>query len=308
MISFLRTLSLLLVTLFILSSLGCASRQVVKSSNPGSYSDPKRLMLSAAKHEQKGDLYNALMEYRIARTVSVDTAKPDREVKRLEKLIAEKTDKLMSIAEKKYARGKLQSAEVLYFKILTLDPNYTAAFDRLRDINRKQLYKKMRQKVALSQRYRKSSLRKKNRQTEDEGYIYSRQAILQAENRENDVEGYIAELEKHITKYPSDTELKEMLVNVRIVQARASFGDSDYDSSLDHLTAAEESLNNDDKFLKKLLAARKEFAKELYLLGLRSVRSEPVNAIELWKSALKFDPNDKRTQLRIDTFKNRQAQ
>ncbi|MCG8051774.1 MAG: hypothetical protein AB2688_17470 [Candidatus Thiodiazotropha taylori] len=307
-ISFLRTFSLLLVTLFILSSLGCANRQVVKRGSPGSYSDPERLMLSAAQYEQKGDLYRALMEYRIARTLSVDSNKPAREVNRLEKLIAQKTDKLMSIAEKKYARGKLQSAEVLYFKILTLDPNYRAAFDRLRDINKKQLHRKMKQKVALSQRYRKSSHRKKNRQPEDEGYTYSRQAILQAENRAKDVGGYIAELEKHITKYPSDTELKEMLVNVRIVQARASFGDSDYDRSLSHLAAAEGLFNNDEKFLKKLSDARKEFAKELYLRGLRSVRSEPGNAIELWKRALKFDPDDKRTQLRIDTFEKRQAQ
>ncbi|MCG7913696.1 MAG: hypothetical protein JAY71_07500 [Candidatus Thiodiazotropha weberae] len=304
MISFLRTFSFLLVTLFILANLGCANRQVVKSGSTGSYSNPNSFMLSAAKHEQKGDLYRALMEYRLARTISSESSKPAREVKRLENLIAEKTAKLMAIAEKKYERGKTKSAEVLYLKILTLDPHYRAAFDRLRDINKKQLQGKMQQKVALSQRYRKS-IRKKNRQTEDEGYIYSRQAILEAENRAKDVAGYVAELEKHITKYPNDMELKEMLLNVRIVQARAAFGASDYNKSLSHLAAAEELLSNDEKLLKKLSGARKDFGKELYLKGLRSVRSEPVNAIELWRTALKFDPHDKRTQLRIDRFENR---
>ncbi|MCG7982438.1 MAG: hypothetical protein JAY90_06740 [Candidatus Thiodiazotropha lotti] len=278
---------------------------MAKTGSTGSYPNPKSFMLSAAKHEKKGDLYRALMEYRIARTLSPGSRKPANEVKRLENLIAEKTAKLMAIAEKKYRQGKTQSAEVLYLKILTLDPKYKAAFNRLRELNKKQLHRKMQQKVALSQRYRKSSIRKKNRQTEDEGYIYSRQAILEAENRAKDVAGYIGELEKHITKYPNDMELKKMLLNVRIVQARAAFGASDYDRSLSHLTDAEESLSSDKKLLKKLSDARKEFGKELYLKGLRRVRSEPVNAIEIWKIALKFDPHDKRTQLRIDTFENR---
>ncbi|MEW8625799.1 MAG: hypothetical protein AB2551_08620 [Candidatus Thiodiazotropha sp.] len=305
MISLLRTFSIIVVSIFVLSSIGCANRQVVTVAASGNYADPQRLMRSAANHEKKGDLYKALMEYRIARTLSPGSSKPSREADRLEKLVSDKTDKLMSIAEKKWAKGKLQSAEVLYLKILTLDPSHKTAFDRLRDINKKQLHLKMKQKVALSQRYRKNSIRKKNQQTEDEGYIYSRQAILQAENRAKDVASYIGELEKHITKYPNDMELKVMLMNVRVVQARAAFRTSEYDRSLYHLAAAEELLSNDAKLLKKLSEARKEFGKELYLKGLRRVRSEPVNAIELWRIALKFDPDDKRTQLRIDTFENR---
>jgi tetratricopeptide (TPR) repeat protein len=262
-------------------------------------------MQSAASHEQQGDLYQALMEYRILRTLSPGNSKTSQDIERVETLISKKTDKLMTRAENKLDRGKLQSAQALYLKILALDPKHKDAFIRLREINKRKLQQKMKQKVSLSQRYRKNSSRKKSINTEDEGYIYSRQAILQTENRPKDVSSYITELEKHISKYPNDSELKVMLMNVRIVQARAAFHSSNYDGSLDHLSAAERLLSRDEKLMKKLSDTRKELAKELYLKGVRSVRSEPVNAIALWRIALKFDPYDKRTQLRIETFDGR---
>jgi tetratricopeptide (TPR) repeat protein len=258
-------------------------------------------MKSAVHHEQQGNLYQALMAYRILRTLSPDSSKRGRDVERVESLISKRTDRLMTLADNKYNKGKLQSARSLYLKILTLEPKHKAAFSRLRAINETELQLKMRQKVSLSQRYRKNSSRKKRRNSEDEGYTYSRQAILQAESRAKDV-SYITELENHITKYPNDSELKLMLMNVRIDQARKAFRASSYDNALHHLTAAEGLLSSDGKLIKKLSDTRKELARELYLEGVRSARSAPLKAIKIWHIALRFDPDDKRTQLRIETL------
>ncbi|MEJ2622700.1 MAG: hypothetical protein P8163_21395 [Candidatus Thiodiazotropha sp.] len=262
-------------------------------------------MQSAASHEQQGHLYQALKEYRILRTLSPGSSKSRQGIERVEALISKKTDTLMKMAENKLDGGKLKSAQALYLKILALDPKHKAAFGRLREINKRELKQKMKQKVSLSLRYRKNNSRKKRRNAEDEGYIYSREALLQTESRPKDVSSYIAELEKHILKYPNDSELKSMLMNVRIVQARAAFRSSNYDRSLEHISAAERLLSSDGKLMKKLSDTRKELAKELYLKGVRNVRSEPVNAIELWRIALKFDPDDKRTQLRIESLNDR---
>jgi hypothetical protein len=300
----LRYFLLLLISLFMLFNLGCANRQIVSSEPVAQFANPSSLIRSAKDHEKKGDLHKALMEYRIVHTLKPGNSKAIRAIERLESLIAEKTDKLMAIAAKKYRKGKLQSAEALYLNILSLDPKHRVAFSKLREINKKKLQKRMQQKVALSQRYRKSSNRKKGRNSDDEGYIYSRQAILQTETRAKDVASHIAELEKHIAKYPNDTELRVILYKVRVVQARAAFNESEYENSLQHLAAAERLVSSEKKLLKDLSDIRKEFGKELYLRGVRRVRSEPINAVELWRLALKFDPHDKRTQLRIDTYKN----
>jgi tetratricopeptide (TPR) repeat protein len=284
-------------------SMGCAKSNRV-ANDPGFFSiKPSVWTKSATKKEHKGDLQGALYDYRVAKALSGKSRKLSREIERLKKLIKQKTEQNYSRAEKSYKQGKLNSAKSLYQEVLRIDPWHQKALRRLTDIHKNKLQLKMEKKVALSQRHRMRNSKKSDQLNgENEGYVYSRQAILQTENRATNVTGFIEELEKHIKKYPKDNELKNMLMDVRVVQARVAFKRSDYDRSLFHLTEAENALKNDSALLKKLSSVRKKFGKELYLMGVRTVRTEPVNAVELWKIALRFDPTEKRAKMRLDNL------
>ncbi|MES9927604.1 MAG: hypothetical protein ABW158_05770 [Candidatus Thiodiazotropha sp. 6PDIVS] len=292
--------------LLLLLSLGCAKNGLVSERNESSFSKASTWTKSAARHEKRGDLQKALYEYRIARTVSGKSAKIDRQIERLRTKIDKKVSALISTAKKAHNKGKLSRAKTIYLDILALDPQHETAFNGLRSINRESLQLKMKSKVALSQRYQKNRSRRKTKNNySDEGYVYSRQAILQTENRASDVATYIEELEKHILKYPKDTELKEKLMKVRLVQARSAFSSAEYEKSLNHLFKAEKVFKSDPSAIKRLAGLRKELGKTLYLKGVRSVRTEPVKAVELWRTALKFDPEDKKSQIRIKNLEKR---
>jgi tetratricopeptide (TPR) repeat protein len=287
---------------------GCARKSNLNGWPDSPYALPSTWINAAERHELVGDLQRALYEYRIARTVSVRDASINREIERLEDRIEKKVKSLMIAAKKAQGQGKINRAHEYYLDVLSLKPNHREALEALRRLEKNNQNEKMQRKVALSQRDRKGKSHKKTkRDYEDEGYVYSRQTILQAESWVADAPTYIAELEKHIKKYPQDTELKEILLNTRIVQARAAFRSAKYEKSLYHLLAAEKLFKHERKASGKLAVIREELGKDLYLKGVRSVRSEPVNALKLWKTALKFNPNDKRTLLRIQNVEKQQG-
>jgi tetratricopeptide (TPR) repeat protein len=292
-----------MLLIFLMISLGCAKKSNLNGWPDSPYALPSTWINAAERHEQAGDLQRALYEYRIARTVSARDTSINSEIKRLEDRIEKKSKSLMRAAKKAQDQGKLARAHEYYLEVLSLEPKHQKALEALRRLDKNNQNKRMQKKVALSQRYReRKSHKKTKRDYEDEGYVYSRQAILQAESRAADVPTYIADIEKHIKKYPQDTELKEMLLNIRIVQARAAFQSAKYEKSLYHLSAAEKLFKHERKASGKLAGIREELGRDLYLKGVQRVRTEPVNALKLWKTALKFNPNDKRTLLRIQNI------
>ena len=292
----------LFVLVFLILGYGCARNESAMKRD-GSYASTATWIRAAQVHEHQGDLQQALYKYRIARTVSGQDPAVTGEIKRLQNRIALKTGKLAASAKQAQSERKYGRARSLYLEILSLEPKHREALAGLRQLDERNSKRKMRKKIALSRRNRTSKpAAKQSRGYDDEGYAYSRQAILQAESRAADVDAYIKELEKHVLKYPKDRELSSMLLNTRMVQARAAFQAETYQQSLHHLREAERVFGNEAEVLGKLSLARKEFAKALYLKGVRSVRSDRANAVKLWEAALMFDPEDKRTRLRIQNI------
>ena len=288
----------------VLFMLGCGCARDNSSVKPAeSYASTATWIRAAEAHEREGDLQQALYKYRIARTVSDQDATITREIERLQNRIAVKTANLTASAKKAQSERKYGQARRLYLEILSLEPKHQEALAGLRGLDERSSKRNMRKKIALSRRNRTNKPEAtESRGYDDESYAYSRQAILQTESRAADVATYIKELEKHVTKYPKDTELRSMLLNTRVVQARAAFQAETYQQSLHHLREAERVFGNDKGVLDELSGMRKEFAKELYLKGVRSVRSAPASAVKLWEMALEFDPGNKRTQLRIQNI------
>ncbi|MCU7906319.1 MAG: hypothetical protein KZQ76_10855 [Candidatus Thiodiazotropha sp. (ex Epidulcina cf. delphinae)] len=262
-------------------------------------------MSAAETHQRRGDLQQALFEYRVARTLVKQDTDIDNAIRRLEKHITEQTEQLTKRGKGAMRQGKTSKAGRLYLETLSLDPNHKDALAALRKLDEESSKRAMERKVALSKRNGTGRGRRQKKGLqgyEEEAYTYSRQAILQTENGPGNVREFIKELEKHIQKYPHDLALRRLLSKTHVKQAKKTYQAEKYDRTLNYLEKAERAVNGDKTKINAIARVRKEFAKALYIKGVRSSREEPEQALRYWKQALKFDPEDKRIRLRIQNM------
>ncbi len=259
--------------------------------------------IALAEHnEQAGDLQRARYGYRVAHTLSENDREITRHIERLDRAIRKKTHRLAASAKKAMQKGHLQKAQNLYLDLLGLDPANHQALEALRGMDERQARQRL--QVKYPDRPRKSRKAHEEQELRDEGYAYSRQSILQADDRARKASDFIKELEAHVTKYPQDNELRTMLFNLRLSKAQQAFGRQDYVQTLNELQQAENSVKGDKKALSKLSKQRKTYAKTLYLEGVQRARENRDDAVALWQAALKFNPLDKKIQLRIQNSVN----
>ncbi|MET0051851.1 MAG: hypothetical protein ABW095_12330 [Candidatus Thiodiazotropha sp.] len=280
---------------------GCAT-EFPRSGSPGNPDSAGYWVAQAQQHEQAGDLQQARYEYRIAQTLSQKDRDIPQHIERLEELIQKKSRKLEDSAQKALRKGQTQRAQSLYLDILSLDPGNQQALESLRALDEHRAKQQLQAKYP--NRTRKPRKSQDDQELRDEDYAYSRQSILQAEDRARNASGFIKELEAHVEKYPQDDELRKMLLNVRLSKAQQAFDRQDYLQSLQELQRAENSLKGDPPALSSLGERRKSYAKALYLEGVRRIRENRDEAVEIWQLALKFNPQDRKIQLRIRNAAN----
>ena len=292
--------SLLLALLLGLNG-GCSSTGPSKGAISGDYSKPTTWLNAAAEHERKGDLQTALYNLKLAKTVSKRDAKINAEIKRIETKIESQSKKRVSQAKKAVRQGKLAEARRYYLEILGLNPKHKQALAAMRKLDERASKASMKKKVARSNSNYSNRAKKKkmDKGFHEEAYIYSRQEILHAEDKQLNPREYIKEIETHLKKFPKDTEVREQLSKTLLKQAATAFKAENYSDTLRYLEKAEQAFNSDSKRLMAIQKLRKVYGKELYVRGLRSSRKEPAQSIKYWEYALKFDPNDKKSRLRL---------
>jgi tetratricopeptide (TPR) repeat protein len=251
----------------------------------------------AKQNEQAGDLHQARYEYRVAQTLSYNDREITRHIEQLDQAIRKKTHRLAASAQKAMQKGQLQQAQNLYLDLLGLDPANHQALEALRSMEERQVRQQLQAKYPDRPRKRRKA--QDEQELRDEGYAYSRQSILQADDRARNDSDFIKELETHVLKYPQDDELRKMLLNLRLSKAQQAFDRQDYVQTLNELQQAENSVKEHKKALSRLSKQRKTYAKSLYLKGIQRVRENRDDALALWQAALKFNPQDKKIQLRI---------
>jgi tetratricopeptide (TPR) repeat protein len=251
----------------------------------------------AKQNEQAGDLQQARYRYRVAQTLSHNDREITRHIKGLDQAIRKKTHRLAASAQQAMQKGQLRQAQNLYLDLLGLNPANHQALEALRSMDERQARQRLQAKYP--DRPRKSRKAQDEQELRDEGYAYSRQSILQADDRARNDSDFIKELETHVLKYPQDDELRTMLLNLRLSKAQQAFDRQDYAQTLNEIQQAENSVKEDKKALSKLSKQRKTYAKTLYLEGVQRVRENRDDAVALWQAALKFNPQDKKIQLRI---------
>ena len=108
-----------------------------------------------------------------------------------------------------------------------------------------------------------------------------------------------SELERHLEKYPKDNELRRQLIDNSLARAKQAYQSQQLDQALVHLTTAEQASRGEEGHRESIGTARRQYARELYNQGVINYRSAPQKALNYWRYALKFDPKDERSRLRI---------
>jgi tetratricopeptide (TPR) repeat protein len=294
---------LLLATILPILS-GCASVADTRrqpSQAEGAYDNPRTWLLSAQRHESEGDLQQALYDYRLAKTVGADRREIEGDLRRVEARIERRCDALLKKADKAAARGKARTARNLYLEILGLKPDHPAALAALREQDQRMAMQGMEKKRVLAGRNRRHGRPRAQRATAytDEGYSYSRQGILDASAHASESGQLIEKLQRHLENYPNDAEMRRLLIKTCLQRAQQRFQADALDDALAYLSSAEQASRGEKGLLGPVLKARKGFARALYDQGVISYRKTPQQALESWRYALRFDPQDEKSRLRI---------
>jgi hypothetical protein len=267
----------------------------------GAYGDAKTWLRAAEGHEAQGDLQRALFEYRLAKTVSRRDAPIVQAIERVQKQIEARTGKLSREAKNAVVQDKRSTARRIYLEILSLQPDNRAALAALRKLEEGDSLRALEKKVALS-KHSKTDGRSPVRGTVDyaeEGYAYSRQALLEEAERPSDARQLLQELEKHVERYPQDRELRRLLVETSLGLTEQTYQAEQLDKALSYINKAEQVSQADAKLRQIVADARKRYGRELYNKGVISYRNEPQKALKAWRYALEFDPQDEKSRLRI---------
>jgi hypothetical protein len=300
-----RIFSIILLTA-LLSLPGC-SREVKQAEEQsgisGDYDSPQTWLRAARMHEDQGDLQRALFDYRVARTLSRHRGDIGRHLQRVERKIEEGAATLIQQAEHASSRGDNRRARALYLELLGLQPNHRKALAALRELDKKRSLlelKKKRESARRNQRNKRTIYG--DEKYSDEGDSYTRQAILEAAARSKASGQLLTEMERHLDRYPKDSELRRRLIETGLALADKAYQAKQLDVALDYLNRAEQAIRNGEAQKQALLKARKHYAGELYSQGVISFRNEPQKALSYWRYALKFDPGDEKSRLRIKSM------
>ncbi len=269
----------------------------------GAYNNPLTWLRAAKQHEDQGDLQRALHEYRLAKTVSHSDNGVQKHLRRVEKKIEVRTASLLKKAERADSRGRVSTARELYLEILGLQPDHRQALAALRrqEKGRTLLGMKKKQTLARQSRYERQKPEKPQLENaySEEVYDDSPQKAVRATSRSIDARKMLQELEGHEEKSPQDDKRRWQKIGVSLAKAEKTYQAQQWDDALDFLGMAEQTADGDELQLQAIEKARKKYARELYNKGVISYRSEPKKALNYWRYALKFDPEDEKSRLRI---------
>jgi tetratricopeptide (TPR) repeat protein len=268
---------------------------------PGNYGNLATWLHAAEESERKGDLQRALFNLRVARTVSLRDRKINAEIERIEAKIASQCKKRMSQGNRAVRQGKLSKARRDYLQVLALNPKHKEALEAMRKLEERASKASMKKKVAQSNSNYNNRAKKKQlaKGFHEEAYTYSRQEILQTEETQTNSGEHIKEIEIHLKKFPNDREVGAHLLKILFKQAGTAFEAENYNDALSYLERAERAFKSDAKRLAAIQKQRKAYGKALYIKGVRHSRDGASHAIKYWEYALKFDPDDKKSRLRL---------
>jgi hypothetical protein len=275
----------------------------------GAYNNPQTWLRAAEMHEAQGDLQQALYEYRLAKTVSPRDYTIRKHLRRVETKIEERTANLLKKAERADSRGKVRVAKGLYLEILALQPDHQQALAALRQQEKSRTLHGMKKKQKVARQSHPTRTKPMPRNHYAVGEIDDApQEMAQASKQPVDARKLLRELEEGREEAaPQKKQQRRQEVKVTLSKAEKAYQAEQWDSALELLKQAEQASNGEEQQLQAIGKARKQYARALYNQGVIAHRSEPQRAMDYWHYALKFDPEDDKSRLRIRSLSRKQT-
>jgi hypothetical protein len=274
-------LTLLLVVMLLILS-GCTRGVKTERGQEqvaARYDHQQTWLQSAKQREAEGDLQRALYEYRLAKTLSRGGREAEIQLRRVQSKISAQTANLLEQAERAERSGKPATAKARYLDILGLQPDHSQALASLRRLDKQGSLVALKSKRAPAGQ----TMAYTDRERTSMGSV-KRQASGKGSKRERDT--------------PSETAKKQS-VESNLKQAELSYQAQRWDEALTFLKLAEQTGQGNSQWMEAVERARKHYAEALYNHGVISYRSAPQKAIDYWRYAIKFDPTDDKSRLRI---------
>jgi tetratricopeptide (TPR) repeat protein len=206
----------------------------------------------------------------------------------------------LSSAEEARQRGEPQLASRFYLKVLSLDPNNSAAADALRKLEQDTYRRSLHTQVARISK--DASTTRSGPASERRDLEYG--ALLL---RQGDYSGSIKTLEKYLKSAPKDELARRYLADAHFQLGQQRLEQGRREDALAHLESAKGTQEQDPAELKvSIESLRKALAEEYYQKGMKAYRTNLAEAIGDWERTLQYDPAHPLATLRLQRARQMQ--
>lgn len=300
-------LSYFLISIMLMVETGCVGWAGMGAWEAGSQSDVDNWMKQAQQYAEQGDLARALQHLRIARTLDPGDERIEAEIVWTKSKIRSLVTQYAKQAKDAGKQGRTNVARRAYLRVLSLQPGQRAALEGLRSLEQVSAEHSMAGKIKHS---RKLTLAYDQAKSESENgkeaAVYVGQSEPQHEKSSTSgLADYRQRLDRRIENNPEDRTARQLLIRLEIEQVEHTFRQERFDQALGHLAKAASITNGDSVLRQTIQHARKKYGRLLYSMGLRTYRDDLNRAKGYWDYALRFDPANEKSRLRLNSAQGR---
>jgi len=201
----------------------------------------------------------------------------------IEKAVSER---LQSASDAR-VRGDIERAQMLYFKVLSLDPDNSVAAQALRELETERSRRARASRPAAVAKVEKPASARGASEAERRELEYGSLLLRQGEYAAS-----IKSFENYVKTYPKDDLGRRYLADAYFQLGQQRLQQGKKEEALAHLDRAYRLRGNDAPEINgTLTAVRKSLAEDYYQQGLRSQTTDIRQAIGYWERAVRIDPS-----------------
>ncbi len=255
----------------------------------------------AQSYSQQGRLADALVQWKILRTIDPDNPAYERQESKLEDLIKSKTAEYLRAGTTALEQDDKATARSRFLATLAIDPANTQALEQLRKLEFDRVWHVQ---VAKLDKLQESAGRNSAGASEQERFYFELAALMY---RQGDYGGAVREMQKYLNSYPGDAQAKKLMADSYAKLAATQREQGQLQNALSSLEQARR-FGGDTAPVKKKdeSEVRNALANEYYEKGLRLQRSDLAQAIESYEKALEYNPNHTKAQAKLRDAKRMQ--
>lgn len=256
--------------------------------------------------EATGDLARALERWKVLQLLEPDDDHWHEREEGTKRLIAKKSNLLISQAETAAKAGDAKAASDLYLRVLALDPRDEEAARRLRELEASEIRERERAKVErTAPKSRPAEMQPAAQPAADSQASYYLETGIEL-YRQGEYEKSIVELDKYLDSFPDDRRARKHLAEAHVRLGQGDLKAGDTLGAVRHFEEARKSGGDATQAATLLQQAKKRLADELYDQGVRVSRTDIGKAIDYWKEAVSYDPNHLAARTQLDRAKRMQ--